>query len=173
MPCRVLAIQAVMYLQRMTAVELVDFPDSNLKKALLDNGIDTNKDGNITRGELAAHFDPIGMTPALDALYLVDKGITNLSGLEYAINVKSISLGNNSISDLTPLSKLNKLDSLQIGMNKISGLNLSPLANLTNLRFLELNGDGISDITPLGTMSGLAYVFLRANNISDISPLRI
>lgn len=150
---------------------VVDFPDANLKKALLDNGIDTNKDGHITRGELAAHYDPNGMTPALDRLNLANKGITDLSGIEYAVNVKSIWMGGNSISDLTPLSKLSKLETLDISRNKVSGLNLSPLANLTNVRFLELSGNSINDITPLGTMSGLKDIVLSSNNISNLSPL--
>ncbi|NOU94856.1 hypothetical protein GC093_16745 [Paenibacillus sp. LMG 31456] len=149
--------------------EIVNFPDANLKKALLNIGVDTSGDGNITRGELAARSDSLGMGNGMGSLNLGNQGITNLTGLEYAVNVTSIALNKNKISDLSPLAKLNKLESIGLGFSNIT--DLSPLANLTGVRLLTLEGNGISDLSPLATMSGLEYLYLQGNKISDIRPL--
>lgn len=58
--------------------EVISFKDANLKQALLR--YDSNGDGNITKGELAA----------VTYLYLDEKNISNLSGIEYAVNAKEL-----------------------------------------------------------------------------------
>ena len=59
-----------------------------------------------------------------------------LIGLEYATNLRSLSVGGNQVSDLTPLENLASLGHLYIGDNLIS--DISPLANLTNLKRLGM-----------------------------------
>ena len=70
----------------------------------------------------------------LDQLFAEDKGITDLTGLEYATEAFRLELYDNSIHDLTPL------------------------AGLTSVRFLYLYNNNIMDLTPL---SGDGFWVLR------------
>ena len=96
--------------------------------------------------------------------------ITDLTGLEYATNLRSLSVGGNQIRDLTPLANLTRLTGLYIGDNSISDIN--PLANLTNLRRLGMLRNQITDIRILADLVNLTYLRLAGNPISDTSVLR-
>jgi len=95
--------------------------------------------------------------------------ITDLTGLEHAVNLQSLYLRLNGISDISPLSGLIHLSSLDISQNEIS--DLSPLSGLVNLTSLDTHGNQISDISPLSSLENLDYLVLRFNVIRDISPL--
>ncbi len=138
----------------------IKFADENLKQALLDMEVDANRDGEITQGEMRVETGE---------LYLDEYDITNLSGLQYAINLTWLELSDNNISDLKPLSGLTKLTYLDLGMNKIS--DLSPLSPLDNLSTLYLNGNKITDIKVVSKMKKLEELDLSSNQITDISAL--
>ncbi|MBM3240604.1 leucine-rich repeat domain-containing protein [Candidatus Poribacteria bacterium] len=100
------------------------FPDPNLKAAIREA---LNKpEGPITDEDLA------GLTQ-LDAS---ERGIIDLTGIEYCINLQYLHLGWNLISDISPLSNLTNLQWLMLWINQIS--NISPLSSLTNLQGLWL-----------------------------------
>ena len=114
---------------------------------------------------------------ALDA---PNSGITDLTGLEHARNLRSLNLGdeyienkgyvnNNTVSDLSALSGLTSLTWLELANNRIS--DISPIAEMTYLFFLSLSGNSISNVSPLAGMTHLAWLQLDSNRISDISPL--
>jgi Leucine-rich repeat (LRR) protein len=127
----------------------------------------------------------------LQSLIAERESISNLSGLEYAINLQELRLRENFITDITPLAKLINLQVLYLDNNRISDISplakltnlqklilsanqitdISPLANLTNLQELWLNYNKISDISPLAKLTNLKVLYLNNNNISDISPL--
>lgn len=93
---------------------------------------------------------PTGLVTVSDMTYLTsleasNSEITNLSGLEKAINLQQLWLNNNGIHDLAPLSGLTKLQQLYLRDNQIS--NLEALKDLTNLKGLYLGGNQISDIS--------------------------
>ena len=96
-------------------------------------------------------------------------GITSLVGLEYAINLRSLSISSNRVSDLTPLANLTRLTRLYIDDNVIS--DISPLANLINLKRLEARRNQISDISVLAGLVNLKYLRLAVNPIIDTCPL--
>ena len=96
-------------------------------------------------------------------------GISSLSGLEYALNLRSLHLQGNSISDLSALSGLLSLGTLSLARNSIT--DLSPLSNLTTLRWLTLSENSISNISALTNLTALRYLHLWQNQISDISAL--
>ena len=118
-------------------------------------------------------------------------GISDLHGLEFAINLTSLSLGGNAISDLSPLAGLHNLTGLWLTENQITDIwplanltnleglflmdnqisYLGYLTNLTNLVALDLGYTGISDIGPLSNLKNLTYLSLFKNHISDLSPL--
>jgi hypothetical protein len=147
---------------------------------------------SILQAEEPVHFgDPVlkaaveaelwisGPTPT-DMLALTELRcactITDLTGLEYATNVETISLGDknwlvkNGISDLTPLAGLIALRVLDLACNN-QIRDISPLSGLTNLRELDLERNHVSDISPLSGLSSLQSLSLHRNDITDLSPL--
>jgi len=98
-----------------------------------------------------------------------DRGIADLTGLEFATNMEMLYLQHNQISDLSSLSGLTNLTFLDLTDNQISYL--SPLSGLTNLVGLQLSSNQISDVNPLSGLTNLDSLRLRGNLISDIGPL--
>ncbi len=133
-------------------------PDANLRNAVRA-ALHLNVNEPLTQQQL------LNLT-VLNAPRL---GITDLTGLEYATNLRSLAVGGNQISDLTPLANLTGLRALYIGGNAIS--NINPLAHLTNLRRLGMLRNQITDIRVLADLVNLTYLRLEGNPITDTSPL--
>ena len=100
------------------------------------------------------------------------KGITDLTGLAFAINLRELHLGGteNNITDLQPLAALTALVSLHIWDNKHLS-DIRPLAGLVHLESLSLAGNAIRDISPLANLKKLQQLHLGDNRIEAISPL--
>ena len=98
-----------------------------------------------------------------------DRGITNLTGLEYTTNIRFLGLHNNPIVDISPLVHLTKLERVHLWRCHI--VDLSPLRNLKDLRAVFLGYNRISDISPLAELTNLTYLHLQSNQIVDFSPL--
>jgi internalin A len=115
--------------------QVVDFPDPNLEAAVREA---LNKaSGPIYASELAG----------LVSLSASDRGIQDLSGLEYCTNLSGLSLWGNQISNISPLRNLSTLTELLLCTNQIS--DISPLAELANLTALLLYTNQIGDISAL------------------------
>ena len=140
--------------------EVVPIPDVNLAAAIREV-LKLAPDSTITQ------LDMLG----LQLLYARGRQITDLTGLEYAINLLALGLYDNQIEDITPLSKLTKLYDLRLTDNQIE--DITPLSKLTKLNHLRLDGNQIEDITPLSKLasSNLRELRLSDNQISDITPL--
>ena len=95
--------------------------------------------------------------------------VTDLTGLEHATQLETLSLWDGEISDLTPLANLTGLKELYLPGNEIS--DLTPLANLTGLETLALWDNEISDLMPLANLTGLKELYLPGNEIGDLTPL--
>jgi len=115
-------------------------------------------------------YDP---TPAdllaLTELRAIGEGISDLAGLDFAVNLQTLYLRDNLISDISALSVLINLRTLNLSKNSIS--DLTPLAGLENLRHLDMHKNNIGDVAPLHGLSNLETLIVRFNKISDISPL--
>ena len=111
--------------------------------------------------------------PQLQALSVSDKRINNISGLEFATNLRELDLNKNPITDLRPLANLTKLE--RLNLSEVSPntpyLDLRPLANLINLKNLSLENSRISDISPLAGLKRLYILDIRYNAIENIHPL--
>jgi RNA polymerase sigma factor (sigma-70 family) len=109
----------------------------------------------------------------LDYLYARDKGILDITGLEFATNLRELYLGQNPITDLRPLSNLTQLVGLHLWHVPVhpTDLDLRPLATLINLEMLSLEGNWISDIRPLMGLKKLRRLHLSNNQIEDVRPL--
>lgn len=99
----------------------------------------------------------------------VQSEIVSLAGLEYAYNLKELSVPYNNIISLQPLKNLRNLTYLVISNNNIK--DLSPLSQLINLKELYVNNNYIRDISPLQNLKNLNFLYVSKNQISDISNL--
>ena len=138
---------------------VVAIPDANLRTAI-EAALSKPGGAPITQAEMTT----------LDILKASNADISDLTGLEFAINLIALGLdSNNRIADLSPLSGLNNLTSLNLWNNNIS--DVSPLSGLNNLILLSLSNNNISDISPLSELISLTDLGLRNNRIADLSPL--
>ena len=142
----------------VVSAQVVDIPDPNLHAAIA-GALNKAPGDPITRAEMET----------LVELRAYDRDITDLRGIEFAINLTELSLWGNDISDISPLSSLTNLTELSLSNNDIS--DISPLSSLTNLTELSLSNNDISDISPLSSLTNLTELYLWNNTISDISPL--
>ncbi|KUK94200.1 MAG: Internalin-A [Thermotogales bacterium 46_20] len=104
----------------------------------------------------------------LTELYASWINISDISGLEYAVNLEILFMRGNRITDISALEGLTKLEILFLHNNRI--VDISPLENLTSLRKVDLWGNEIVDISPLARNEGLgegSYVDLRRNAYSS------
>jgi hypothetical protein len=99
----------------------------------------------------------LGLT-SLPAHY---RGIVDLTGLEYAVNLISLSLSGNQITDINAVSELTNLTSLYLGGNQISDINA--VSSLTNLTSLWLYDNHITDINALSDLTNLETLWLGTN----------
>lgn len=140
-----------------TLTVFLTFPDSNLEAAVRET---INKpEGSIYLSDLFP----------VTTLVAMGRGISDLTGLEYCVNLQALMISDNNISDLSPLASLTNLLTINLDANNIS--DISPLAGLTNLEELGLVQNNISDLSSLASLTNLRYLDLSENNISDISLL--
>ena len=138
--------------------QVVEIPDSNLEKAIREE-LELPDEIPLTQREMLR----------LTNLEAAEKGITDLTGLEYATNIKSLRLHHNPIVAISPLVHLTKLEGVHLWGCQI--VDLSSLRNLKNLRGVFLGHNQISDISPLGELTNLTYLHLQSNQTVDLDPL--
>lgn len=133
----------------------VVIPDPNLEKAL--------------RKSLNKPDGPLYTTDLARLKSLFGTGVASLEGLEYCMNLRTVSLTLGSFSSLSPLSGATAMTSLTLDENAIS--DLAPIAGMTDLNTLSLSGNNISSIAAIGGLSKLTTLTLDDNSISNISAL--
>ena len=90
--------------------------------------------------------------------------ITDLTGLEHALNLEHLDLYMHLISDIRPLEKLTKLRSVWLAGNKIA--NIRPFTNLP-LEELDLGGNPITDFAPLAELTSLTRLDFWGNGLGN------
>ncbi len=181
---RLFALLVVLVIVNITAATPVVFNDPALKVAV--------------ENQVGLDPEPADML-LLTNLPASSLGIVDLTGLEYATNLKTLDLQNNDINDVSPLSGLTKLTTLFLSRNKqihdinsLSGLtkllyfrvsdcnitNISVVANFPVLEGLSASdsyaypgNNNISDINSLNNRTSLRYLYIYGNNISNLAPL--
>ena len=106
---------------------------------------------------------PLTTTDMLELrkLEVVGSDIANFQGLEYAVNLRNLTLSHNQIVDITPLAGLVSLRVLQLHYNQI--VDITPLSNLVNLGNLTLHYNRIVDFTPLRQLKNLDSIRVTGN----------
>ena len=142
-----------------TFAQTVEIPDPNLREAIRE-ALELPADAPITQQQMLTleNLNAGG-----------NRDITDLTGLEYAINLKSLGLYQNPITDISVFSHLINLQGFNLWGCQIK--DISPLKNLTNLRSIVLGNNQISDLKPLVELINLTFIELESNQISDVSPL--
>lgn len=103
--------------------------------------------------------------------------IDNLSGLELAHNLRSLTLSPTDFSvpgqlnDLSQLAGLDRLTSLSLVNAGVSAAELAALAPLAALRTLDVRYNGLSSVSFASNLAGLETLRLHGNPIADLSPL--
>ena len=138
---------------------VVEVPDPNLKQAIREAL-------QLPEGIFITQLVMLQLTQ----LRATDIGITDLTGLEYAINLDTLDLGNNGIRDVRPLAGLIALSHLSLWNNQVE--DITPLANLTNLVSLNLSYNNVADVSILANLTNLQSLAMQFNLATDFSPLQ-
>ena len=145
------------------SAESIDWmPDPNLRKAVRQR-LEIDPNIPLTKADML-------QLVTLDTYRVqLTKKISDLRGLESAINLELLILAQNDIRDIRPLANLPNLTFLDLGGNAIS--DISPLAGLIRLEALGLWSNQIVEVSPLARLVNLKGLSLNNNQIADISPL--
>ena len=135
----------------------VEIPDPNLRKAI-ETALDKEAGEAITKAEMET----------LTRLEAHEREVSDITGIEHAVELTELFLGGNQISDISPLQNLKKLSNVNLSWNQIS--DLSPWSDLS-ITWLHLGGNQISDVSALSKMVSLGDLNVEGNQISDISAL--
>ncbi len=138
--------------------EGVSIPDENLA-AVVRQTLD------LAPGETVTQLRMLRLR-RLDA---TSRQITDLAGLEHAVNLIDLALGDNQARGVTPLAGLIILKKLALWNNRIS--DIRPLMRMNSLERLWLIGNSVSDLSPCAGLTGLKVIHLRGNPIADKKPL--
>ena len=156
----VLTVSLLIYIvvSSVAFAQVVDIPDADLRTAIAD-ALNIPNDAPISQGDMIHLID----------LDLFNRGVADLTGLESATNLISLTVSGSPITDFSSIAGLTQLEHLF--MWGIPRADITPLANLTNLRSLDIAACDIVDISPLTRLTQLTNLNARYNQIVDISPL--
>ena len=154
-----------------------NFPDANFRDYLM--GYAGYSNGYITSSDVASRTS---------FLYMNDRSIGDLTGIQYFTNLEQLDCSNNYIGSTLDLSQLTKLtylhceknwiytlklpasiETLVCSDNRISSLNLTPLTNLKSLDcsnnyFSSLQVNGFSNLSTLKCDNNTNLTSLSSNN---------
>ena len=121
-----------------------NFPDANFRSYLLSE----YPSGVITTAQLNAR----------DSLYLYNKGISNMKGVEYFTQLTYLNCYSNNLSSID-VSSNTKLKYLNLGYNKLTSISLT---NNTALEQLYLQSNKLSTVS-VSNYSNLRTLWVRDN----------
>ena len=137
---------------------VVRFNDPLLRDFML-TAYDKNDDD-----ELAIHEAAV-----ISKLDLRQKGLKDIEGLQYCINLDDLDLSENNITSMEPLRTLERLATLNLEKNKIT--HVPDLSGMTRLGILLLNNNKIDSMDRLGNLSSLKYLWLQQNRLTALPSL--
>ena len=140
--------------------DIVSFADVNLKNALISAGCDVNSDGELTKSEMEKVY----------GINLSDLSLENISGLEYATNLKYIDLSNNLLTDIDALANCAELQYVNISNNLL--ISIDALANASKMFILVADNNNITSVSAFAGNNSLVTISFAENEIFDISALK-
>lgn len=150
------------------SAQIIDFPDNNLKNALVNfNVVDINGDGNPdadadlnNNGEIE-----VDEAEAVIHLDLWNLDISDITGLEYFVNLESLDLYNNNIVVLET-STMTELKYLDAQVNDIEQLDLT---NNLDLEFIWLNDNNLSGHLDFSQNTKVETLSIAINPVNSIN----
>jgi hypothetical protein len=152
----------------------ISVPDQKFLDALKAAGTDADHNGSVSVAE----------AENVTVLDLHSKEISDLTGIEYFINVEELNVGHNQLSELD-ITKLTKLKSLSGAENNLSSLDLSAnpllehidiqsnkltcidLSNHVNLKAVYLNNNPLTGVVNVSGSHSLS--FFQSGSCPDIT----
>ncbi len=141
-----------------TMAQTVNIPDANLRAAI-EEALGKTPNVRITVEEMET----------LTRLNANNRSISNLTGLETAINLDDLRLNRNLISNISPLAELTRLRHIELEDNTIS--DISALKGLIGLERLHIAHNAVSDLSALTGLINLRGLGISDNLIINLSPL--
>ena len=141
----------------------VSIPDPSLRGAI-ESALDKQSGATITESEMAR-------LASLDASH---SDISQIDGLQHAVNLRALYLQGNHISDASSLANLARMQVLVLNGNGISEIDLT---RMTNLRFLDLGNNDLASVDLSGQRtrvgenarnSRLTALWLHNNRLTSI-----
>lgn len=142
------------------ANDAVSFADWNLKNALISAGYDKNEDGDLSEAEMSMIY----------GIDLSNLGITSISGLEYATNLKFVDLSKNALTNIDALASCSELQYVNISNNAITSV--AALASASKMFILVADNNNITSISAIAGNESLVTVSFAGNAITDISAIQ-
>jgi len=157
---------------------VVNFVDENLKDLI-------KQELNIEKEDITS-FD----MKELYSLSISNAEIKNLTGLEYAINLDSLTIMRQNIKSLEPIKDLKKITYFTFSYSTIEELPINLSSNFERLSIIDTQIDDVSFLKDINTLKNLTLtdcniseidfknlnnlesLYLRENSISDISSLK-
>ena len=137
--------------------DVVNIPDAEFKKALLNNkpAIDTNGDGEIQKSEAEA------FTGKIDLNFYAE--ISDLTGIEFFVNITELDCSNSKLKHID-ISKNVKLTKFSFYKNRVTDLDISKNINLEMLNCSE------NQLTQLDISKNLVlkYLFCGNNKLTQL-----
>lgn len=145
--------------ERIRPVDDFYIPDENLRAVIAEH-LGKAAGAKITEAE---------MLTLPQHIFADNRGIRDLTGLEFATQLERIEFRHNMITDLSPLADLKKLNNIKLRGNQIT--DVTPLAKLTRVDWLGLEQNRITDLSPLSGLTRLQGIGISGNPVVDVSPL--
>jgi hypothetical protein len=122
----------------------------------------------VKRLGLTAGSDPSTADLArLTDLTVTDAKLSQLTGLEAAVNLTKLVISGTAVRDLAPITGLSKLATLEIARTPVT--DLAPLTRLPLTR-LDLSQTPVANLDPLAS-SNLRWLNLSASSVQDLTPV--
>lgn len=147
-------------------VPVVNFPDEVLKGivklnlGLIDANGDPDASKEITE-ENILELTELNVTGETG-----HEEIKDITGLEKAVNLTLLNLGETQVTDISPIAALRKIEYLRFNNTPLS--DLSPIEEYTSLTYFNINtATNITDISPLAGNVNLGQLILRDVPMGD------
>ena len=130
-------------------------PDLNFEKALIAKGTDSGTpDGRVLTSKVAS----------VTELFIMNKSITSLSGIEDFKSIKTLFCDGNQITSID-LSNNIALEDLSIGDNQLTALDVSKNIALKSLYFHNNQLDSIN----VSKNTALRWLYMTGNKVKDLN----
>lgn len=135
----------------------INFGDSNLKKTLIDQGYDTNKNMEIDQFEV----------DTITILKIQKRNIASLDDLRHFKNLKSVNAMTNIITNVNVFFGNSKIEELYIGENKL-GPNLI-IKDMVNLKGVYAFRNDLKSIEFIGNFENMRELYLQGNLFENLA----